>query len=55
MPSFQIVTTVKATLRQASIYLNVDRAFDPMRNDPRFHVALKRVSLVPEVDEVVSR
>ena len=39
----------------SSIYLNVDRAFDPLRNDPRFHVDLKRVNLVPEADEVVSR
>lgn len=39
----------------SSIYLNVDRAFDPLRNDPQFHVDLKRVSLVPEADEVVSR
>ena len=39
----------------SSIYLNVDRAFDPLRNDPRFQADLKRVNLVPEADEAVSR
>jgi tetratricopeptide (TPR) repeat protein len=39
----------------ALVYLNVDRAFDPLRSDPRFQVALKRVNLVPEADEAVSR
>lgn len=39
----------------SSIYLNADRAFDPLRNDPRFQVDLKRVNLVPEMDEAVSR
>jgi len=39
----------------ALIYLNADRAFDPLRNDPRFQVDLKRVNLVPEADEAVSR
>jgi hypothetical protein len=39
----------------ALIYLNADRAFDPLRSDPRFQVDLKRVNLVPEADEAVSR
>jgi DNA-binding winged helix-turn-helix (wHTH) protein/tetratricopeptide (TPR) repeat protein len=37
----------------ALVYLNVDRAFDPLRSDPRFQVALKRVHLLPEADEAV--
>jgi DNA-binding winged helix-turn-helix (wHTH) protein/Tfp pilus assembly protein PilF len=39
----------------SSIYLYADRAFDPLRNDPRFQADLKRVNLVPEADEAVSR
>ena len=39
----------------SSIYLNTDRAFDPLRNDPRFQADLKRVNLVPQADEAVSR
>ncbi len=37
------------------IYLNVDRAFDPLRNDPRFLADLKRANLVPKADETASR
>jgi tetratricopeptide (TPR) repeat protein len=37
------------------IYLNVDRAFDPLRNDPRFLADVKRANLVPRVDETASR
>jgi DNA-binding winged helix-turn-helix (wHTH) protein/tetratricopeptide (TPR) repeat protein len=39
----------------SSIYLNVDRAFDPLRSDPRFQLDLKRVNLVPEADESMPR
>ena len=37
------------------IYLNVDRAFDPLRNDPRFLADLKRANLAPKADETASR
>ena len=37
------------------IYLNIDRAFDPLRNDPRFLADLKRANLMPKADETASR
>jgi DNA-binding winged helix-turn-helix (wHTH) protein/TolB-like protein/Tfp pilus assembly protein PilF len=37
------------------IYLNVDRAYDPLRSDPRFLADLKRANLEPKADETATR
>ena len=35
----------------ALIYLNIDPVYDPMRRDPRFQAIVRRVNLVPLIDE----
>jgi len=37
------------------IYLNIDRAYDPLRSDPRFLADLKQANLVPRSDEIATR
>jgi hypothetical protein len=35
--------------------MRVDRAFDPLRNDPRFLADIKRANLTARADEAASR